>query len=123
MDSSLRRERLAGLILCATAPPLPTLAIYAPLAITLLLIVVAVAMLVLVGHRCTATLRRLWPLIALLAALGFWTLLSTLWSIIPAHSVIEALRFLGISALGLVLLAAALSTPVAARDRIGHGLV
>jgi O-antigen ligase len=123
MESTLRRERLAGIILCVAGFILPTLVIYAALATAPLLIVIALAMLALIGRPCMAMLRPLRPLIVLLAILGLWGLLSTLWSIFPAHSVVEALRFLGISALGLIVLAAAMCMPPAERRLIGRGLV
>src|SRR5229473_1888106 len=50
------------------------------------------------------------PLLAvLLATLALWGALSASWSIIPAHSLFEAARFLLLAIAGLVIAAAALA--------------
>jgi len=53
-----------------------------------------------------ATWRRLWKPAALFAALLAWGLLSTLWAVAPARSVVTAWRLLGLFAAGLSLVAA-----------------
>jgi len=122
MELSVRRDRLAGLVLCAAAIILPTLAIYAALALVALLVIVALALLVLVGRRCLTALRDTRPLIALLVALSLWGLLSTAWSIFPSHSLIEALRFIAVAAVGLIALGAAMTTAPAERRLVGQSL-
>ena len=113
----------AGSVLFPVAIVLPTLAIYAPLATAPLIVVVALAMVAVDWRRSLAGLRHTWPLAALLGALGIWGLLSSLWSVAPRHSGIEALRFLAISGAGLAILAGAMSVSPRERSLIGHGLI
>jgi exopolysaccharide production protein ExoQ len=60
-----------------------------------------------------ASWRRLWKPAALFAALLAWGLLSTLWAVAPARSLVMTLRLLGLFAVGLSLVAAvpALAAP------------
>jgi O-antigen ligase len=115
--------RAGGFCLAGAAFILPTLAIYAPLGITPLLILIAVGVLLLAGKRSLAGLTGLGWLIALFAALDLWGLLSASWSIVPQHSLVQALRFLSISAAGFIILGAARTTTETERRRIGHVLL
>lgn len=114
---------ILGLRLHATAIVFPPLGVFAPLGAAPLLVAAALATLVVDRRReVLGRLGTLRVLIGLLAALGFWAILSGVWSIIPAHSTIEGLRFLAESACGLVLLAAALTVGAIERRRIAYAL-
>lgn len=123
MENTGRRDRLAGIVLLVAAVIIPTLGLYAPLALAPLLIVVGLTMLALHGRRYFALLRPLRPLLALLLALGAWGMLSAAWSVVPSHSVIEALRFLGISFVGSVTFVAMLALPARERRLVNGGLL
>lgn len=96
--------RKADVVLPVTAFILPPLGVLAPLGAAPLLIVAAIAALAVDGRRIWARLGATATLIGLLAALAAWGTLSALWSIIPEHSAFEGVRFLGVSACGIVLL-------------------
>lgn len=97
----------AGLALAVGAFAAPSLALFAPLGLAPLFGVVALTTLALDARRIAAGVRALPLLAALLAALAAWAIASSLWSIVPAHSLAEGLRLLAIAAGGLVLVAAA----------------
>src|SRR5271157_5963671 len=101
----------AGTVLAAAAVALPPVAIEAPLAVAPLAAAVALALLAVDAKRVCAGFRRLLPLALLLAALAAWATASALWSILPQHSLFEGLRFLTISAEGLVVFGAAAALP------------
>ena len=115
-------ERYGSLAIAVIAFLLPPLTVFAPLGTAPLLVTAAVAALALTGWRLREAFVTLAPLAALLGALGIWATLSSLWSIIPAHSVFEGLRFLGESACGLTLVAASLSISGDDRRRIARAL-
>ncbi|HKT17940.1 MAG TPA: O-antigen ligase family protein [Stellaceae bacterium] len=121
MQQSLR-ARAAGAILPVTALILPPLAVFAPLGDAPLLAVAALAIIVLDGPRCLASLDALKSLAVLLAALGLWGAASAAWSILPGHSLFEGGRFLLESAGGLVFLARALAASDEERRRLARAL-
>lgn len=97
----------AGLVLATGAFAAPSLALFAPLGLAPLFGAMALAMLASDARRTWDGVRALLLLGALLAALGAWAIASSLWSIVPAHSLAEGLRLLAIEAGGLALVGAA----------------
>jgi O-antigen ligase len=116
MQQSLR-AKASTTVLPVTAFILPPLAVFAPLGAAPLLAIAAVVALALDWRRCCAGLSDLRILGWLLAALGLWGTASGIWSIIPGHSIFEGLRFLALSAGGLVFFAAALTADSVERNR------
>lgn len=110
----------ASLLLGAVGLVLPPLTVFAPLGVAPLLVVAGIATLTLDRRFDFA---RHATLIALLGSLGAWGTLSSLWSIIPAHSLLEGFRFLGESALGLIILDAAMRCDASERDHIARALL
>jgi exopolysaccharide production protein ExoQ len=108
----------SGITLAVGAAILPPLAVFAPLGAAALLAILALALLALDGRSAIARCRPLRTLAILLGLLTLWGLLSASWSILPLHSLVEGLRFLAISAAGLVILGAALAAAPAERERI-----
>jgi exopolysaccharide production protein ExoQ len=109
----------AGAVLALAGVVLPPLAVVAPLGLAPLLAVVALALLVIDWRRALGALGEFAGLAALLAALGAWGMLSAAWSILPAHSFLEGLRLLAISAAGLICLGATRALPAPERRRLG----
>jgi O-antigen ligase len=118
----LRRGHGVDLIVTGLALLLPPLVVLAPLGMAPLLAIAAIAAIALGARAVIQGLPRLAALAALLACLGFWGDASALWSIIPGHSFFEGARFLGESACGVCLLAAASSIAPVARARIANAL-
>ena len=114
------RPSAALAVACALMPPLATVV---PLSLATLLPLAAVAALVLGGHRELRRLLQARPLAALLLLVGLLGLASALWSIVPGHSAITALRFIGISASGLALSAVATSLDETERERARRALL
>jgi O-antigen ligase len=112
-----------GLALGVAALLLPPLAVLGTLGIAALLAVLAVVLVLAEPRRALASLRDDAALGTLLALLAAWAALSALWSPIPAHSLVEALRFLAVSAAGLVVLGAAQSLGAGERRRTGYLLL
>jgi O-antigen ligase len=121
MQPSLR-AKAAATVLPVTAFILPPLAVFAPLGAAPLLAIAAIAALLLDWRRCRAGLADLRTLAWLLAGLALWGTASAIWSIIPGHSLFEGLRFLALSAGGLVFLSAALTADGPERRRIRTAL-
>ncbi len=121
MQPSLR-ARAAGAVFPATAFVLPPLGIFAPLGAAPLLAIAALATLVLDWERCRASVGTLKTPAILLGALGIWGATSSLWSILPGHSLFEGLRFLVLSAGGLIFFARALATTAGEGRRITAAL-
>lgn len=118
-----RYARATGIILSATAVILPPLGVFAPLGTAALLTVVAIAFLALDWRRCRDAFTHSLTLSLLLAGLGIWGTVSSLWSILPAHSLIEGLRFLALSAAGLIILGAARTMDGRERENINMALI
>jgi exopolysaccharide production protein ExoQ len=114
---------IARPVLPATAFILPPLAVLAPLGTAPLLAIAATAALILGARRLVPQFAPLAILIGLLAVLGLWATASGLWSIIPGHSVFEGLRFLALSACGLILLADGMSAGLIERRWIARALI
>src|SRR5882724_4248355 len=95
----------------------------APLGIAPILAILAVGLLVIEPRRPVVLAQPLFGLTGLLAALAVWGALSALWSIVPAHSLYEALRLALLSAAGLIPVAAALTLDEAGRARVGRASV
>jgi O-antigen ligase len=114
------RPSAALAVASALMPPLATVV---PLSLATLLPLAAVAALALGGHRELRRLLPARPFAALLLSVGLLGLASALWSIVPGHSAITALRFIGISASGLALSAVALSLEEAERERVRRALL
>src|SRR5258708_20580822 len=81
----------------------------APLGIAPVLAILAIGLLVTEPRRSAVLAPPLVPLTVLLAAMALWGALSTLWSIIPTHSLFEAFRLVLLAAAGLTATAAGLT--------------
>lgn len=112
----------ADLVVTGSALLLPPLVVLAPLGMAPLLVVAAAAVIVLAPGTIAQGLPRFLVIAALLAALGIWGAASALWSVIPGHSFFEGTRFLGESACGICLLAAATGIAPDARARRARAL-
>jgi exopolysaccharide production protein ExoQ len=119
----MEQARRARAVLPATALILPPLAVLAPLGAAPLLVLAAGALVALDWRRCRSGFPTLAGLVALLAALGLWATASTLWSILPYHSLLEGIRFLATSAGGLVIVSGALTATSTERRAIGGALI
>src|SRR5260221_14147538 len=91
----------------------------APLGIAPLLALLAVALLAIEPRRRLVLAWPLRVLTILLAVLVLWGAASSVWSIIPAHSLFEAARLALLSAAGLVAGAPAPAAGAAGRARVG----
>ncbi len=109
----------AGTVLAAAAVLLPPVAVEAPLGVAPLMTAVALALLAADAKRVCAGFQQLLPLAGLLAALAAWATASALWSILPQHSLFEGLRFLVLSAEGLIALGAAATLSAEQAKRLG----
>ena len=109
----------AGTVLAAAAVALPPVAVEAPLGVAPLVTAVALALLAVDAKRICAGFQQLLPLAGLLAALAAWATASALWSILPQHSLFEGLRFLVISAEGLIVIGAAATLSAEQAKRLG----
>jgi exopolysaccharide production protein ExoQ len=117
----------------ATAPPgavfalaaliAPPLAVFAPLGLAPLLTLAAAALVASSWRRGLAKARPHLGLAALFLLLADWAALSALWSPIPGHSLFEAVRFLVIAAIGLIVTASAEALPEESAARVGHALL
>jgi exopolysaccharide production protein ExoQ len=115
---------LAGANVMAVAAVIaPPLALFAALGEAGLLTVLALALVALDRRGSLAACRGLAGPAALLAALGAWAAVSTLWSVAPGHSFFEATRFLALSAAGLVVFAEARALHPFGRRRVGTALL
>ena len=110
----------AGTVLGIVAVVLPLLAVIFPLGLAPLQAIAALALLLADFRRVRASIADLVPLAWLFGALALWATASALWSILPEHSLLEGLRFLVISAAGLILLSAASQLTPAQARRLGH---
>jgi exopolysaccharide production protein ExoQ len=109
--------------LAGAALAIPTFGLLFPLGIAPLLVVVALAVLVRARGEALSAAGRMRPLAALLVLLALWGGLSSIWSIIPGHSLFEAVRLLLLSAAGLVVVAAARGLDDAGRAMLGRAAV
>ncbi len=116
-DTPLPTPRLPGAALSLAALAAAPLAVFAPLALAPLLALLAAVLLAARPGAAWAEMRAQGGLFALLALLSLWAAITALWSPVPPHSLFEALRFLALSAAGLLVLgtAAALGDEDAAR--------
>jgi O-antigen ligase len=117
------RASLPATSLALTALAAPPLAVFTPLALAPLLALLAVVLVASGPRAALAEARPYAGLAALLAALSLWAAVTALWSPAPLHSLVEALRFLALSAAGLVALGAATALPEAAAARAGRALL
>lgn len=117
------RKAGPGRSLALAALLMPPLAVVAPLSLAPLLALAAVGALALGAHRDIPRLSSVRALVLLLTLLGALGALSAAWSIIPLHSFLEGLRFLAISAAGLLLVAIALDLTMEERERLGRLLL
>jgi exopolysaccharide production protein ExoQ len=122
MKQSTSWQDRARSILPATALILPPLTVLAPLGAAPLLALAAVVLLALDWRRCRSGFSTFAGLAALLAALAIWAGTSALWSILPRHSFLEGIRFLAISASGLIIMSGASMAGADERSSIGRTL-
>lgn len=101
----------------------PGLAMLAPLGLAPLLALLALALLAVAWRRRPMLGWPLRVLTVLLAVLALWGGLSSAWSILPGHSLFEAVRFALISLAGLVAVAAALTLDEDGRSLVGRASV
>lgn len=101
------RELHNGHIIAACAFFIPTLGVYLSGFFIPLLILMALLALVLSFWKKTSRLKIPWLTATFFIVLVSWGGLSSLWSVAPERSVIQALELLGIAACGLMLLAGA----------------
>jgi exopolysaccharide production protein ExoQ len=101
----------------------PPVAVLVPLGLAPLLALLAAALVAAEPRRALVAVRPYAPFAALLALLAAWAALSALWSPIPAHSFFEGVRFLALSAAGLVVFALAPTLAPAERRREGYLLL
>jgi exopolysaccharide production protein ExoQ len=110
-------------VLSAVAFLLPPLAVFAPLGTAPLLVIAAVATLALNRQGILPVADRgVTVLTGLLAALGLWGMLSAFWSIIPEHSFLEGIRFLGESLCGLLVFLSSRSEDAGGRRFVARAL-
>ncbi len=114
---------LPGAALSLAAFLAPPLAVFTPLALAPLLALLAVALLALGPRATLAAARPYGAVFVLLALLSLWAAATALWSPVPLHSLLEALRFLAISAAGMVVLGAAAACPEPQAGRAGRALL
>jgi exopolysaccharide production protein ExoQ len=105
-------------IIALAAAVAPPLAVFAPLGEAGLLALAAVLLVLRDPRGSLAACRTHAVPLALLLALALWGAASALWSIVPDHSLFEALRFLGISAAGAVVLGEAATLAPGGRARV-----
>lgn len=110
-----------ALFLSLAALLLPPIGFLAPAGTAPLLAAAALATLAAGRRAVLSELRRLVAPAALLAAIGLWGVVSALWSIVPARSVSESLRFLLLAFAGLVVFAGAGTLDKGGRRRVGIG--
>ena len=101
----------------------PPLAVMAPLGLAPGLALFAVVLLASRPSLLWQSAIPLRPFAVLLALLAVWGGASALWSTIPGHSLLEAVRFLVISAEGLVVVAAARALPGKAQGRLAVAML
>lgn len=116
-------EPLPGAAVALAAMLGPPLAVFAPLALAPLLAVLAVVLLAADWRAALAATRPSAALAALLALLSAWAAVTALWSPVPLHSLLESLRFLAISAGGLLVLGVTRSLPERQAERVHAALV
>jgi len=126
--TALSSSKMSGwssesMVLAGVAVVLPPLGVVAPLGLAPLLAVTALTLLALNRRSALGVFRDFAGVAALLAALSLWGMLSALWSVLPQHSFLEALRLLAINAGGLVCLGAARALAPLERRRLGAAAV
>jgi O-antigen ligase len=114
---------LAGTALSLAAFLAPPLAVFAPLALAPLLALLAAAVLAAGPRAALAAARAYAAPAALLALLALWAAATALWSVVPGHSLFEALRFLAIAAEGVLVLGVAAALPEPGVARVARALL
>jgi O-antigen ligase len=109
--------------LAGAALAIPIFGLLFPLGLAPLLVLVALVVLVCARGRVLPGVGPMRSLAALLVLLALWGGLSSLWSIIPGHSLFEAGRLLLLSAAGLIVVAAARGLDDAGRALLGRAAV
>jgi O-antigen ligase len=117
VDPEFRRPILAHWLLFVFVL-MPPVGVYAALGIAPLLAVAALGVVVLCPRESWRWVRQPRMLAGLLAALAVLGVASGLWSILPQHSFLEGLRFLTLSASGLIVAGAVASLGDGERRRI-----
>ncbi len=112
-----------GAALALAALVAPPLAVFAPLGLAPLLALLAAALLAADWRGALGAARPYAGIAALLALLSAWGGLTALWSPVPQHSLLEAVRFLAIAAAGLVVVGAARSLGGRQATRVGQALI
>jgi O-antigen ligase len=110
-------------IIALAAVVAPPLAVFAPLGEAGLLAIAATLLILIDPRGSLAACRALAAPLALLVALAVWGAASALWSILPGHSLFEALRFLAISAAGALVLGQARTLAPCGRARVQTTIV
>jgi O-antigen ligase len=122
-DAPQRAVGAQSHILALAALVAPPLAVFAPLAMAPLLTIVAAALLVSDWRRSLAAASSFTTLGVLLALISLWGAATSLWSLIPGHSLFESTRLLAISAGGLVVIGVCTSISAPEAGRIRRAIV
>ncbi|HET6520721.1 MAG TPA: hypothetical protein VFG47_13015, partial [Geminicoccaceae bacterium] len=116
------RARLGAIVPAAVLALFPPLAAVTPHALSGLLVVAAPLCLLGSGVPRPPG-RRWWPPLGAAAALIAWALLSALWSVAPADSLVQGAKLVAWLALGLVLVLTVAELDGAARRRAEAALL
>jgi O-antigen ligase len=116
-------HRGVDLIVVGLGLVLPPLVVLAPLGAAPLLVIAGLATIVLAAGAIARALPRFAALALLVSALGFWGAASALWSIVPGHTLFEAIRFLGESVCGICLLVTAMGIAPKRRVQLARALI
>jgi exopolysaccharide production protein ExoQ len=109
--------------LAGAALVIPTFGLLFPLGLAPLLAVIAVAVLAVSFGRVWSTASHLWGMVVLLLLLALWGAISSLWSILPGHSLSEAGRLLLLSVAGVTVVLAGCGLDDAGRTMVGRAAV
>ncbi|MDB5408497.1 MAG: O-antigen ligase family protein [Rhodospirillales bacterium] len=109
--------------LAGAALVIPTFGLLFPLGLAPLLAIVALIVLAVARGRVVPMIAGLGPFAFLLLLLSLWGAASSLWSIIPGHSLFEGARLLLLSLEGLIIVAAARDLDDAGRAMVGRAAV
>jgi exopolysaccharide production protein ExoQ len=119
----LTARKYDAVLLSVTAAITPTVGVLAPLGLAPLLAAVAIGLVLIDPRSRTELPAALRPAAILVTLMALWAGLSTLWSIVPEHSVLEAARFALVSAMGIIVASAALTLDADGRAAIGRASI
>lgn len=94
-----------GAAIIALYALLPPIGVYAALGVAPLLAATGIVAVACAPRRCWTVAKDLWVVVLALVAIALWGALTSMWSILPAHSAFEGARLLTLSATGVATLA------------------